>query len=90
MPFEGGDTLLSTENLLLVFFELGEDVSLGIGQGLLARPVVGHLVFVGGAYLDVVAEDIIIGHLERRDARAFALASLEFKEVILAVGREAT
>ena len=90
MPFEGGDTLLSAEDLLLVFLKLGEDVSLGIGQGLFARPVLGHLVFVGGAHLDVVAEDIIIGHLERRNARAFALASLELKQVILAVGREAT
>ena len=90
MPFEGGDTLLCAEDLLLVFLELGEDVSLGISQGLLARPVLGHLIFVGGAYLDVVAEDIIIGHLERRDARAFALASLELKQVVLAVGREAT
>ena len=90
MPFEGSDTLLSAEDLLLVFLELGEDVSLGIGQSLFARPVLGYLVFVGGAYLDVVAEDIIIGYLERRDARSFALASLEFKEVILAVGREAT
>ena len=90
MPFEGGDTLLSAEDLLLVFLELGEDVSLGIGQGLLACPVLGHLVFVGGAYLDVVAEDIIIGYLERRDARTFALASLELKEVVLSVGGEAT
>ena len=42
------------------------------------------------AHLDVVAEDIIIGDLERRDARALTLAALELEEVFLAVGGEAT
>ena len=45
---------------------------------------------MGGAHLDVVAEDIIIGDLERRDARTLALAALELQEVFLAVGGEAT
>ena len=88
--FEAGDTLFGAEDLLLVLLELGEDVALGIGERLLACPVFGHLIIVGGAHLDVVAEDIIIGDLERGDARTLALAALELQEVFLAVGGEAT
>ena len=45
---------------------------------------------MGGAHLDVVAEDIIIGDLEGGDAGALTLAALELQEVFLAVGGEAT
>ena len=45
---------------------------------------------MGGAHLDVVAEDIIIGDLEGGDARALTLAALELQEIFLAVGGEAT
>ena len=45
---------------------------------------------MGGAHLDVVAEDIIVGDLEGGDTRALTLAALELQEVFLAVGGEAT
>ena len=45
---------------------------------------------MGGANLHIVAEDIIEGDLERRDAGTLALPSLELKEVVLAVGGELT
>ena len=89
-PFEAGDTLFGAEDLLLVLLELGEDVALGVGERLLACPVFGYLIIVGGAHLDVVAEDIIIGDLEGGDTRALTLAALELQEVFLAVGGEAT
>ena len=41
--FEAGDTLFGAEDLLLVLFELGEDVALGVGERLLDVPVFGYL-----------------------------------------------
>ena len=40
------DFLLRPENLLLVFFQLLCDITLSVGQGLLANPFGWHLVFM--------------------------------------------
>ena len=87
--FEHEHLLLGTQNLLLVFLELLGDVTLGVGQRLLADPRVGHLVLVGIADLDVITEDIVVAQLERRDAGRLALALLDAQQVVLAVEGDA-
>ena len=86
---ENEHLLLGAENLLLVLLELLGDVTLGIGQRLFAYPRRGDLVPVGVTDLDVVAEDVVVADLERRDARCLALALLDARKVVLAVERDA-
>ena len=76
--------LLGAQNLLLVFLQFGRDVTLGVHQRLLANPLLGHAVFVGVAYLDVVAENVVETDFERRNARQFALTLLNFNQIIFA------
>ncbi len=44
---------------------------------------------MGVAHFDIVAEDVVVADLERRDARRLALALLDACQVILAVERDA-
>ena len=87
--FDHQHLLLGPEDLLLVFLQLLGDVAFGIGKGLLADPALGHLVLMGVAHFDIVAEDVVVADLERRDARRLALAMLDACQVILAVERNA-
>jgi len=87
--FDHQHLLLGAEDLLLVFLQLLGDVAFGIGEGLLADPGLGHLVLMGVAHFDIVAEDVVVADLERRDARRLALALLDACQVILAVERDA-
>ena len=81
--------LLGAENLLLVLFQFARNVTLGVGEGLLAYPRLGDLVLVGVADLDIVAENVVVADLERRDAGGLALALLDAREVVLTVERDA-
>lgn len=81
--------LLGAEDLLFVLLELLGDVALGVGEGLFADPAGGNLLLVGIAHLDVVAEDVVVADLERRDPRRLALALLDAGQVVLAVQGDA-
>ena len=61
--FYHGDPLLGAVDLLLVFLKFRSDVALGADKRLLAYPVLRHLVLVGVAHLEVVAEHIVEVHL---------------------------
>jgi hypothetical protein len=71
------DPLVRVEHPVLVLLELRRDEPLAAGDRLLAHVVGGDEGEVGPADLDVVAEDAVEAHLERRDARALALALLD-------------
>ena len=64
---EASDAFLGIQNLLFILFQFLRDVTLGSYQGLFAYPSFGHLVAVGVAHLDVVAEHAVERHLERRN-----------------------
>ena len=80
------DGAFGGENLALVFLELFGDVAFGGDEGLLAYPLRGHLVAVGVAHFDVVAEDVVVADAQGTYAGAFGLAGLHFLEVALAAG----
>ena len=67
---------LGGEDGVLQVLELLGDVPLAVGQGLLADVVRGHLVVEGVADLDVVAEDLVVAHLQAADAGALLLPGL--------------
>ena len=89
MGLKGQDAFLDTEDFGLVFFQFGGDITLGVGQGLLAYPGLWHLVFVGIGDFQIVAKDIVVAHLQRADACQFHLALLETHEVFLSRPRHA-
>ena len=84
---EGENLLVGTQNLLLVLLELLGNVALCLCQRLLAHPLGRHAVLEGVAHLEVVAEHIVVAHLERGDARLLNLALLNLHEILLAVVR---
>ena len=61
--FENQDFLVGTHNLLFIFFQLLRDVSLGVGQCLLAHPLGGDLVFIRVAHLKIIAKHVVVAHL---------------------------
>ena len=65
--------LVGSHYLLLILLKLLGDVALGTGKGLLSNPFLRHLVLVRVAHLEVVAEDIVVAHLKRLDARLLCL-----------------
>ena len=77
--------LLCRQDSLLIFFEFGGDISLGIDEGLLANPVLRHLLLVGVAHLKIVAEDIVVAYLQTLDTRLFRLALLDTEQIFFAV-----
>ena len=87
LVFELARAFLCAEDFRLHLLQLGRDEALGVGQGLLARVVGGDGGEIGGADLDVVAEDLVVADLERLDAGAFLLAALESGEPFLALDR---
>ena len=64
--------LLGVEDQGLVFFELRDDESLGVDQGLFADVGVGDSVEVGLSDLDVVAKDLVETNLEVSNPGVFA------------------
>ena len=78
------DAVLGAKYLLLILLQLLRDVTLGLGQRLLAHPLLRHLVFIRVAHLEVVAEDVVVAYLQRRNARLLSLALLNLQQVVLA------
>ena len=76
-PFLGG------EDLPLVLLELRRDVALGAGQGLPPFIIRRYPGCVGVGHLQVIPEDLVVAHLERRDAGAFPLPLLQRGDVLL-------
>ena len=77
--------LLGTENLLLVFLQFLGDVSLSLGESLLANPVLWHLFLVCVSHLKVVTEDIVISYLQTLYSCVLYLPFLNLQQVVLAV-----
>ncbi len=71
--FNVEDAPLGVEHERLVFLELGSDVALGVDQGLLADVVVGRVLALAAAQLNVVSKDFVVADLQRADAGALAL-----------------
>ena len=72
-------------DLFLVFLEFGCYISLGVDECLLAYPLGGHLILIGIAYLQEIAEDAIIGNLEAGYACLFGFALLYLQQVLSTV-----
>jgi hypothetical protein len=77
--------LLRRQRLVLEGLELRRDVALGVLQRLAPAVVVGHLVAVGAADLDVEAMHPVEFDLQVGDAGARALAGLECEQELAAV-----
>ena len=82
LRFEGEDFFFCSENFFFVFFQLLCDVTFGTDERLFANPLFRNFVFVCVAYLDVVAEDVVISYFEAGNARPFAFPLLQVQEVI--------
>ena len=80
---EAEDAFLGTHYLVLVLLEFLCDVSLGLRERLLAYPVRRHLVAVGVAHLEVVAEDVVVAYLQALYAGLLYFALLHFEQVAL-------
>ena len=68
LPLE--DPLVGAEHLFFVFLQRRRDEPLASGDGLLAVVVGRNGVQIRFRDLDVVAEDAVVAHLQRVDARA--------------------
>ena len=82
--------LLGGGDLLLVLLQLVGDVALCAHQRLLANPLGRHLLLVGVAYLQIIAEDVVEAYLQALYARALDLALLNLYQVVLAIGLDST
>ena len=74
--------LFGTHNLLLILLQLLGYVAFGVDKRLFANPVLRYLVAVGVAYLNVVPENVVEAHFQRRDAGFKALALLQFQKIV--------
>src|SRR6266513_3029030 len=82
--FARGNALFGAKHLRLVLFQLGRDVALRSGERLAPLVVGRDAVAMGVGDFDVVAEDLVKAHLERRDAGPLPLARLQAGDVLLA------
>src|SRR5207247_570738 len=64
--FARGNALFGAKHLRLVLFQLGRDVALRTGERLAPLVVGRDAVAMGVGDFDVVAEDLVKAHLERR------------------------
>ena len=85
--FQLDAALLRAEDFSLHLLQLGRDEPLAVGDGLLADVFRRHFVQIAARDLDVIAEDRIEPHLQRRDARALDFVLLQFRDPILAAAR---
>ena len=81
---DGGYFLFRTHDFLLIFLELWSDVAFRADESLLAYPVFGHLLLMGVAHLDIIAEHVVESDFERRYSCLFRLASLNIDKRLLA------
>ena len=70
---QGAELVLRAQDGGLHVLQLLGDVALVVGEGLLADVGIGHHVHEGLGDLDVVAEDLVVAHLEGLDAGALLL-----------------
>src|SRR5262245_66543685 len=89
LGFEFQNPLFRAEHLRLVFLEFGCRVPLRIDKSLFALVIGRDAIFIGVADLDEISEDVVEFDLERRDARAPALTSLDGGDVTLAAASQA-
>ena len=85
LGFEAEDAFLRTHNLVFVLLEFLGDVTLGLGQRLLANPVLRHLIAVRITHLEVVAKHVVVADLQALDARRLYLSLLHLQQVALAL-----
>ena len=81
---QGDHPVAGGEDGVLQVLQLLGDEPLAVGQGLLADVVGGDLVVVGAADLDVVAEDLVVAHLQALDAGLLPLPGLHLGDDPLA------
>ena len=89
LDFALEDPLVGADHLLLVLLQRRRDEPLSAGNRLLAVIVGRNGVQIRFGDLDVVAEDPVIPHLQRADARPRALALLERGDDLLAGAADA-
>ena len=82
--FELHAAFLRAKDFALHLLQLRRDETFAVGNGLLADVMRRHFVEIGLGDLDVVTEDGIEAHLERRDAGARDFVRLQFGNPILA------
>ena len=75
--------IFRTQYLVFVFLQFLSDVALSLCQGLLANPVRRHVVLIGVAHLEVVAEDVVVAYLQRCNAGVVYFALLNLQQVVL-------
>ena len=85
---ERQNLLVGTHDLLLILLQLLSDVTLSLGERLLAHPLWRHLVLIGVAHLKIISKHVVVAHLERGNARALRLALLDLPQLVK-LGREA-
>ena len=85
LRLEDDNLLVGAQDLLLVFLQFGRYVSLSLSQCLLANPVGRNLILKGVAHFKVIAEDVVVAHLQRTDARLLRLTLLNLQEILLSV-----
>ena len=69
--FQGSQAIPGTQDLVFQLLQLGGDVTLAVGQGLLADVVHGHLIRKGLGNFDVITENPVIADLQGADAGLF-------------------
>ena len=77
------------EHRFLDLVQLRRGVALAVGERLLARIAVGHLIVVRLGDLDVIAKDLVVLDFEVLDFGQLALLRLEVRNPLLAVLRRA-
>ena len=88
LVLQGGDPGLGGENVMLQVFQFLGDEPLTVAQGLLADIVLGHQGVVGLGHLDVVAEYLVVAHLQVLDAGALPLPPLDGDDPVRPVVNE--
>ena len=79
LRLEDDNLLVGSQDFLLVFLQFGRYVSLSLSQCLLTNPVGRNLILKGVAHFKVIAEDVIVAHLQRTDARLLRLTLLNLQ-----------
>src|SRR5262252_9329989 len=90
LTLPGLDSFRRRQHALLVLLERRRYVALGPGERLTPLIIGRDQVTVGVRDLDVVAENPIVAHLERRDTGALSLHCLDLRDRVLAAAPERT
>ena len=85
---EHQNLLVGTHNLLLVLLQFLGDVALGVGKRLLAYPLLRHLVLIRVAHLKIVAEHVVVAHLQRLYAGLLRLLLLNLQQIVATAARD--